>query len=73
MIGSAFFSPLPVCSSVADMPLCVLSARLGVVCESGEASLRVGPSKAAVQGGGGAVGLGAKRECCSLKSESVLT
>lgn len=44
MIGSTPFSPHPVCGSVADMPLCVLIKRagvlahLGVVCEAGEAS-----------------------------------
>lgn len=48
MIGSAAFSPHPVCGSVADMPLCVLikragvSARLGVVCETGEGSSEYG-------------------------------
>lgn len=56
--GSFPFSPRPVCSSVADMPLCVLGKRagvttsLGVVGVSKEASLRVGPSRAAIRGGG---------------------
>lgn len=78
MIGSAAFSSHPVCCSVADMPLCVLikragvSARLGVVCESGEASPQVGSSRAAVWGGGRGAGLGAEMELCSCRSKRVL-
>lgn len=76
MSGSAPSSP--VCCSVADMPLCVLvkragvSVHLGVVCESREASPRVGPSTAAVWGGGKeAVVMGTEMECRPLKSERV--
>lgn len=77
--GSSPFSPCPVCSSIADMPLCVLVKRagmttsLGVVCVSKEGSLRVGPSRAAIRGGGRGAGLGAEMECCPLKSKGILS
>lgn len=53
--GSFPFSPRPVCSSIANMPLCVLvkkagvTTSLGVVCVSKETSLSVGPSRAAIK------------------------